>query len=347
MKKIVVAIGLSSGLLIQSASADALKNSLSGMLNKKEETPAMVNLNGISLGSKPDRVKPKTRSAKAVIATVNGMEIVKKEADNYLSKRTKGKIKDFDLLPKKQRLALVKELALPMLLAEKAKKELSSEEKDAVLSRVWMQKSVAATNVPDEQVRAAYEKIKAQAKAQSALQQIPPFEAVKDRIKLQIIEQQVVAQLLNGAKIRVEPSSDTIAGYVGMMALTIDEVNKALQIRTNGKMTWATLPEKERKRVLQMVAPAKLIALAAKNGLSNEEQDTALANYWMQKKLSRISVTDEEAKRRYEKIKKMAKRSQNKKKLPEYTELEKSLKMQIAQEKFIEKLTKKAKITLK
>ena len=86
---------------------------------------------------------------------------------------------------------------------------------------------------------------------------------------------------------------------------------------------------------------------AAKNGLTKEQKETALANYWMQKRIAQIEVTDKEAKKRYEKIKKMQKKSNSKKELPDYATLEKTLKMQIANEKFIEELTKKAKIKLK
>jgi len=339
-------IGLST-LLFQGASADALKNSLSGMLNKKDETPSMVNLNGLGLGIQPKPVVPKTRSSRAVVATVNGHKIIKKEADRYLSERTKGKVKNFDLLPKKQQMALIKEVALPFLLAEGAEKGLSKMEKEAVLSNAWMQKSAEKSEVSDAQIEAAYEKIKAQAKARSALQQIPPLEALKDRIRRQIVERQIVGELMQGAEVRVEPSSDTIAGYVGMLALSIDDVNQALKMMTKGKMTWETVPEKDKKRVLQMVAPNKLVAMAAENGLSKKERETALSNYWMQKSISQVNVSDKEVEKRYKKIKKLAKKAKSKKKFPPLSELEKSLRMQIAQEKFIDSLAQKAKIKLK
>jgi hypothetical protein len=281
-----------------------------------------------------------------VIATVNGHKIIKKEADRYLSERTQGKIKNFDLLPKKQQLALVKELSLPLLLVQNAQKNLSDMEQEAVLSNAWMQKSVKEMDIPESEIKTAYEKVKAQANVRNPLQQIPPYESLKNRIRMQIGEQKIVERLMQGAQIRVEPSSDTIAGYVGMLAITIDDVNKALQVMTKGKMTWDTIPERDKKRVLQMVAPNKLIALSAENGLSKKEKENALSNYWMQKRISTIDVTENEIKKRYNKIKKLAKKSK-KKSVPEYAALEKSLKVQIAQEKLVESLTKKAKIKLK
>jgi hypothetical protein len=347
MKKLIAVAAVAGGLSVSPLCADQLKESLSGLLKKKEETPSMVNLDGLNLNGKVKPIIPKTRSSKAVIAVVDGHKIIKKEADAYLKQRTKGKVTDFDLLPKEQRLALVKELVLPQLLTAKAKKELTEEQKDALISRAWMQNAVAESDIPEEQLKAAYEKIKAQAKAKSALQQVPPFEKIRDRIKMQVAEQQIVGQLLRGVDIKVEPSSDKVAGYIGMLPVSIDKVNRALQMMTKGKMTWETLPEQEKNRVLQMMAPSKMIALNAKNTLTQEQQDTVLVNFWMQKGISQVEITDAEVKKRYEKIKKMAKKSKGKKRLPDYAELEKSLKMQLAQEKFVDSLIKEAKIKLK
>jgi len=347
MKKCIIAAGVCGSLLVSTLSADALKKSLSGMLNQKEEMPSMVNLSGISLGGKPKPVVPKTRPSTAVIATVNGHKVLKKEADRYLQERTGGKVKDFDLLPKEQKRALVRELALPYLIAADAESALSQEEKEALLSQAWVQKSAAKMAISDAQVEAAYEKLKAQAKAQSALRQIPPLDRVKKRIRMQIAEQKLVRDLLRGAEVRLAPDSESIAGYVGMMALTVDDVDRALQVMTRGRTKWSAVPEKERLRVLQMVAPGKLVAMAAKNGLTQKERETALANYWMQKQIAKIDVSDKEIEKRYRTIKKMAKQKKSTKKLPDLATLGPSLKMQIAQEKFVETLMKNAKIKLK
>ncbi|MBT8344290.1 MAG: hypothetical protein KJO45_06200, partial [Sulfurovum sp.] len=98
MRKNFMMLGVSFTLIISSVSADDLKNSLTNMLNTKD-TSGMVDLGNINLDAKSKPKRPKTRSAKAVIATVNGHKIIKKDADNYLAQRTQGKIKDFDRLP--------------------------------------------------------------------------------------------------------------------------------------------------------------------------------------------------------------------------------------------------------
>ncbi len=343
MKRSFIALGVVCLLGISPVMADHLKDRLSGMLNEKDDTPGMVNLNGLGMGAgRP--AKPVSRSAKAVVATVNGKKILKKEADAYLSERTKGKVKDFDLLPNKQRLALIKEMSLPLVLAHEAQKKLSKEEENAVFSRLWMQKKAADLNVSNEAIAQAYEKIKARAKAQSALAQVPLLEKIKERIKMQIAEQQIVKDLMRGVQVRVEPNSDTVAGYAGMMAISVDDVNKALQMMTKGKATWATLPPQDKVRVLEMVAPRQMIALAANNQLSKAQKENALTNYWMQKQLANVSVSDDEVKKRYAKIKKRLAKS--KKKLPPLEKLAPALKLELAKEKLVSDLMKHARIKL-
>ncbi len=344
MKRPIAALGVVCMLGMSSLMADHLKDRLSGMLNEKDDMPAMVNLNGLGMGTgRP--AKPVSRPAKAVVATVNGKKVLKKEADAYLSERTKGKVNNFDLLPKKQRLALIKEMFLPLVLANEAKKGLSKGEADTVLSRLWMQKKSADMNVSDEAIAQVYEKIKAQAKAQSALAQVPPLEKIKERIKMQIAEQKIVKDLMRGVQIRVEPNSDSVAGYAGMMAISVDDVNKALQIMTKGKATWATLPEKDKARVLEMVAPRQMITLAANNELTKEQKENALTNYWMQKQLVNVTVSDDDVKKRYAKIKKRLAKS--KKELPPFEKLAPALKLELAKEKLVSDLMKHAKIKLK
>ena len=63
-----------------------LKNSLTNILNEKDTSPSMVNLSNLNINGKAKPVQnvPKTRSSKAVVATVNGHKILKKEADAHL-----------------------------------------------------------------------------------------------------------------------------------------------------------------------------------------------------------------------------------------------------------------------
>ncbi len=200
MTKMLMVLGISSALMMTSLSADDLKNSLTDMLNTKE-TSGMVDLGNINLDGKPKQ--PKTRSSKSVIATVNGHKIIKKEADSYLKQRTQGKVTDFDHLPPEQRSRLIQELSLPVIVLDAAEKELSQEEKLAVYTRTWMQKEARKINVTDEEALKVYNQIKQQAQENNATQNIPPFESIKDKLKIQIIEKTLVDKLMKDAKIEV------------------------------------------------------------------------------------------------------------------------------------------------
>jgi hypothetical protein len=200
MTKIFMALGVSSALMMTSVSADDLKNSLTDMLNTKE-TSGMVDLGNINLDGKPKQ--PQTRSSKTVIATINGHKIIKKEADSYLKQRTQGKVTDFDHLPPEQRSRLIQEMALPIIVLDAAEKELSEEEKQAVYTRIWVQKEARKISVTDEEALKVYDQLKQEAQENNATQNIPPFESIKDRLKTQIIEKSLVDKLMKDVKIEV------------------------------------------------------------------------------------------------------------------------------------------------
>ena len=206
MKKYLVVLSLSLGLFVSSVSADALKNSLTNMLNEKDTSPSMVNLSNLNINakSKPVEKMGKTRSSKAVVATINGHKILKKEADAHLKKRTQGKMSNFDHLPKKQRLRLIQEMALPVLALDSAQKELSVEEKEAVYSRLWMQKEVLKIKITDEQVKKVYDQLKQRSEENNATAKIPAFESIKDKMKLQMKDKQMVGSLMKDVEIKVQ-----------------------------------------------------------------------------------------------------------------------------------------------
>ena len=203
MKKFFVLLGISFGLLANSVSADDLKNSLTNMLNE-QDSPSMVNLSNINLDAKPVQKIRKTRSSKAVIATVNGHKIIKKDADAYLKQRTQGKVTDFDYLPPAQRSRLIQELALPVIVLDAAKKELSEVEKEAVYTRMWMQKEARKIKITDEQAMQVYNQLKQQAQENNATGNIPPFESIKDKLKIQMIEKTLIGKLMKDVEIKVQ-----------------------------------------------------------------------------------------------------------------------------------------------
>ncbi len=185
-----------------SASADALKNSLTHIMHTKK-SPSLVDLGNINLNAKPKPIQKRKRSSNTVIAVVNGHKIIKKDADSYISLRTRGHIKDFDLLPKKQRIRLVKELSVPLLAADAAQKGLTPLEKQTALARMLVQKEAQKITIKDEEAKRIYKQMTQQRLLNHGAQKIPPFKQIKERLKAQIIEKRVMAQLMKDVKIEV------------------------------------------------------------------------------------------------------------------------------------------------
>jgi len=349
MKKNFIVLCTAAGLLVSQASADGLKNSLTNLMNKKDTTPGMVDLSTLSVNGKPRPVAQapvKTRSSKAVVATVNGHKIIKKDADSYLSKRTNGQVKNFDILPKKQRIRLVQEMSVADVAYDRAEKELSPQEKTAVLTRVWMQKEAKKINITDAQVTELYETMKKRAAESNNTKPIPEFSAIKNNMKMQMTEKAIIGKLMNDVKISVI-NANMIAGSINDTYISIEDANNALNSVSKGKATWETVSDRDRKQLLQMIAPSKLIEASLKTDLSKTDKKTSLSNYWMQNKVMKTDVSDKALKDAYVKIEKASKKAKSKKKLPSFEQLKQTLHMQIAKEKVVADLMKSAKIKLK
>jgi len=348
MKKNFVILCTVAGLCSGQVSADGLKNSLSSMMNKKDTASGMVDLSTLSVNGKARPLQPqvKTRSSKAVVATVDGHKIIKKDADAYIAKRTNGQIKNFDVLPPKQRIRLIQEMSVSTVAESKAKKELTEQEKVGVLTRVWMQKQAKKVNITDAQVKEVYDKMKERALESKSTKPIPEFAAIKNNMKMQMTEKAIVAPLMKDAKITVI-NANMIAGSINDSYISIEDANAALQSISKGKAKWETLSDKDRENLLKMIAPNKLIEAAVKTELTTKEKNIAFSNFWMQNTIRKTKVSDKELKAAYSKIEKASKQAKSKQKLPSFEELKQTLHMQIAKEKVIADLMKNAKIKLK
>ena len=142
-------------------------------------------------------------------------------------------------------------------------------------------------------------------------------------------------------------SPAAIAGTVNDMEITVAEAEEALNILTKGQKTWATLPEDAKKQLIEMMAPKKLAAVAAEEGLTAKEKEAAIAGFWMQKKMSSVGVSDDEAQIAYDKMIKAAKAANNKQQIPAFEAVKNNIMMQLKQEKVVQELMKNAKIKLK
>ncbi len=137
------------------------------------------------------------------------------------------------------------------------------------------------------------------------------------------------------------------AGTVNGMEISVEEANKALNVISRGQASWEKISQEQKEQVLKMIAPSKLAAVKANKELTQEEKNVALSNLWMQKKMSETKISDEEAKKAYEKLKEAAKKANPKKEFPSFESAKKSIKMKLAQEKVVGDLMKDAKIKLK
>ncbi len=139
----------------------------------------------------------------------------------------------------------------------------------------------------------------------------------------------------------------TAAGTVNGITITVEEANSALNTLTKGQKTWEKLTAGEKKQLIEMMAPAKLVAAESKKSLSDKEKEAALAGFWMQKKMATTEVTDKEAEDAYNKMKKAAEEAKSTQTIPPFDAVKNNIKMQLAQEKVVTQLMKNANIKIK
>ncbi len=139
----------------------------------------------------------------------------------------------------------------------------------------------------------------------------------------------------------------TIAGSVNGMEITVEEANEALNKLTQGKQTWDKLPAEGKRQLIEMLSPAKLVAVAAKKGLTDKEKEAAIAGFWMQKKMAEVKLSDKDVEDAYNKLKQEAEKAKSKQKVPAFNVVKNQIKMQLAQEKVVRELMENAKIKLK
>jgi len=196
MKKLI--IGATVALSVASTSllsADSLKNSLMPT-SSKSTTPA-VNLDNLNIDA-----KPASRPASAVVATVDGIAIKKGDADKFLALASKGRATDLDLLPKKQKDALLKGYAVSVLIEHKAAKEIPMKVKNKLAASYWAKQEMAKIKIDDKEAKAQYEKNKKMYKDKSG--KIMEYDKVSQYVKMQLKQQKFNEQLISNAKIVIK-----------------------------------------------------------------------------------------------------------------------------------------------
>ncbi|WP_456392609.1 LysM peptidoglycan-binding domain-containing protein [Nitratifractor sp.] len=162
----------------------------------------------------------------------------------------------------------------------------------------------------------------------------------------------------------------TVDGY----PITLKEANAFVKKVTKGRATYGMLKKKDRMRVIRAVATDKLIVSKAKEEvpkeiqkqaivdyyirknikkiakraekeLSSKEKGMAVADIWVRKMAASIEVSDEEAKKAYEKNKRLFKDKRTGKIVP-FEKVKPLVIMQLKQKKYVDELMKKAKIEM-
>ncbi len=200
MKKLLLSASVAFALVLVPASvADPLKNSL--MPAAEKEKPA-VDLDNLNVAAKPIMAKPVSRPATATVATVDGIPIKKKEADKFLALASKGQVTDIDLLPKKQKDALINGMAASVLIEAKAKKEVPEDIKNKLAARYWAEQEMTKIKVSDKDVKDSYEKNKKSFKGKDGKQL--EFDKVEKYIQMQLKQEKFNKQLMKNAKVIIK-----------------------------------------------------------------------------------------------------------------------------------------------
>ena len=192
-------MGVAFALASLPASADPLKNSL--MPTAEKEKPA-VNLDNLNVAAKPIMAKPVSRPATATVATVDGIPIKKKDADKFLALASKGQATDIDLLPKKQKNALLNGMAASVLIESKANKAVPNEMKSKIIARYWMQQAMSKVEVSDADAKAFYEKNKKAFKGKDGKQL--KYDKVAQYVQMQLKQEKFNKELMKNAKVIIK-----------------------------------------------------------------------------------------------------------------------------------------------
>jgi hypothetical protein len=202
MRKLLITATAALAVVSVSASAeDALKNSL---MPAETKTKPAINLDNLNVGAKPIQpiVARKSRPGNTVIGTVDGYPIHKKKADEFLKMATKGKVSDYDKLPKKQQADLLKNLASSVLIEERSKKEVSAEEKNKLAAQYWVGQKMKKIAVNDEEAKEFYEKNKKVFKGKDGKQL--EYDKVENYVKMTVRQQKFSKELMKNAKVVVK-----------------------------------------------------------------------------------------------------------------------------------------------
>jgi len=150
----------------------------------------------------------------------------------------------------------------------------------------------------------------------------------------------VSAMLVLGGSV----ASAKVIGRVNGYPITERAANAFLKVVTKGKLKYHQLRPKDKKDVVKRLAADALLIGLSKKELSTMERNQVIVNYWLSKKVGKITVSDAEVKKAYESNKKMFKGPKGKV-LP-FDQVKAVVAVSLKQKKYVERLMKNARITM-
>lgn len=145
----------------------------------------------------------KSRKPTAVIATVDGENIYKKDADTYLKEVTSGQLKDFDRLDENQRFALVNDLARSFVINTNVSMDITQMEKDEIFKQMWLEKQRKTIDVSSDEMLTLYEYKKKQTLANNPQAVIPQYMSIGQKLKNEIIENKIMNNITKDINITI------------------------------------------------------------------------------------------------------------------------------------------------
>ena len=140
------------------------------------------------------------------------------------------------------------------------------------------------------------------------------------------------------------PLTAKVIGRVNGFPITEREANDFLKTVTKGKLKYNQIRPKDKKDVVKRIAVDSLLVGLANKELSRKERNQVLVNYWLSKKIDKIKITDEEAKKAYKENTKFFKGPDGK--ILPFEKVKPAIIVSLKQRKYVEGLMNNATITM-
>jgi len=133
-------------------------------------------------------------------------------------------------------------------------------------------------------------------------------------------------------------------GKVNGYSITEKDADRFVKQVTKGKMKYSQLQPKDQKDVVMRLATDKLILKSAYKAIPKSQQQQIITNVWLRSKAAKQRITDKEVKAAYNNNKEFFKDKKGKD-VP-YSKAKTMIKESLLEKKAVEKIMKKAKITM-